>query len=98
MRKIIKELDGITPLKIPVPPMLAKAMGYKGEARFVSFQWPPQPPIRISKEEYLAMVSQALKNVKQPDDIDIEDSQRRIEQQYALVEDMQRWLANYLKK
>src|SRR5687768_817452 len=41
MRKIIKEIDDITPLNIPVPPMLAKAMGYKGDARFVSFQWTP---------------------------------------------------------
>jgi hypothetical protein len=51
----------------------------------------------MSKEDYLARVSQALKNIKQPDDIDIEDIQRRIEEQYALVEDMQRWLYNYLK-
>jgi hypothetical protein len=41
MRKMIKEIDDITPLDIPVPPMLAKAMGYKGDARFVSFQWTP---------------------------------------------------------
>jgi hypothetical protein len=27
------------PLNVPVPPMLAKAMGYKGDARFVSFHW-----------------------------------------------------------
>ena len=41
MRKTIKEIDGLTPLNRPVPPMLAKAMGYKGEARYVSFQWTP---------------------------------------------------------
>jgi hypothetical protein len=41
MRKTIKEIDSITPLNIPVPPMLAKAFGYKGEARYVSFQWTP---------------------------------------------------------
>jgi hypothetical protein len=39
MRKPIKAIDGLTPLKIPVPPMLAKAMGYNREARFVSFHW-----------------------------------------------------------
>ena len=42
------------------------------------------------------MISEALKNVKQPDDIDIEEIQRRIEEQYAVVEDMQRWLDKYL--
>jgi hypothetical protein len=39
MRKVIKEIDEIIPLNVPVPPMLSKAMGYKGEARFVSFHW-----------------------------------------------------------
>jgi hypothetical protein len=174
MRKIIKEGHGLTPLGIPVPPMLSKAMGYTGEARYVSFQWtpygdeadysdgrlsgtgnwqaflayiqhpavspflkeydlgssdsearhilildrkkleimiapvkeaqaflsaqwPPEPPIHMSKEEHLAMLSEALRNVKQPDDIDIEEIQRRIEEQYALIEDMQRWLDKYLK-
>jgi hypothetical protein len=174
MRKVVNGTQGLTPLKVPVPPMLSKAIGYKGEARFVSFQWtpygdeadysdgrmsatgnwhaflayvrhpavspflkeydlgssdsearhalildrrkfeimiapvkeaqaflsaqwPPQPPIRMSKEEYLAMLSKALKSVKQPEDIDIEDIQRRIKEQYALVEDMQRWLDKYLK-
>jgi hypothetical protein len=41
MRKTIKEIDELTPLNIPIPPMLAKAFGYKGEARYVSFQWTP---------------------------------------------------------
>jgi hypothetical protein len=36
-----RKFKGLTPLKAPVPPMLAKAIGYKGEARFVSFQWTP---------------------------------------------------------
>jgi hypothetical protein len=39
MRKVIKAIDGITPLNIPVPPMLPKALGYKGEALYVSFHW-----------------------------------------------------------
>jgi DNA-binding transcriptional regulator GbsR (MarR family) len=63
----------------------------------VLVQWPPQPTIRMSKEEYLEMVSKALKSVKQPDDIDIEEMQRRIEEQYTQIEDMQRWLDKYLK-
>jgi hypothetical protein len=174
MHNIIKELEGLTPLKAPVPPMLANAIGYKGAARYVSFQWtpygdeadyadgrlsgtgnwqaflayiqhpavspyleaydlgssdsearhalildrdkleimiapvketqaflsaqwPPQPTIRMSKEEYLTMVSQALKSVNQPDDINIEEIERRIEEQYTRVKDMQRWLDTYLK-
>src|SRR5918998_3376160 len=150
MRKSIKESKGLTALPAPVPPILAKAIGYTGEARYVAFnwtpygdeaeyfdgrrsatgnwqaflayiqhpavspllqdydlgssdsearhalvldrkkleifiapvkeaqafvsaQWPPQAPIRMSKEDYQAMVSQALKNVKQPDEIEIEE-------------------------
>ncbi len=134
---------GLTPLQAPVPPMLAKAIGYTGDARFVSFHWTPYgdevdysdgrmsatgnwhpfltyiqhpavsphlgdydfgssdseathalildrknqtlyvapvkeaaafltkqrlpwPPIRMSQEEYLAKISEALKQVKQP--------------------------------
>ena len=49
---------------------------------FLKEQWPPEPPIQMSKEEYLAMISEKLKNVKQPDNIDIEEIQRRIEEQY----------------
>jgi len=64
---------------------------------FLSAQWPPQAAIRMTKEEHLAMVSQALKSMKQPDDIDIEGIQRRIEEQYTRVEDMQQWLDNQLK-
>jgi hypothetical protein len=174
MRKAVKITKGLTPLKAPVPPMLAKAMGYKGEARFVSLQWTPygdeaeyfdgrmsatgnwqaflayvqhpavspflegyelgsseseaahalildreklevliapmqearsflteqwplEPPLRMSQEEYLAKISEALKQVKQPDDVDIEEIQRRIEEQYALIEEMQRWLDRLLK-
>jgi hypothetical protein len=169
-----QRFTGLTPLQAPVPPMLAKAIGYKGEARFVSFQWTPygdeadysdgrmsatgnwhafltyihhpavsphlreydlgssdsdakhalildrekhevfiapveeaeiclseqwpnQPAIRMSQEEYLSLISKALKNIKQPSDTDMEEIDRRIKEQYALVEDMQRWLDRYLK-
>jgi len=34
-------LEELTLLKVPVPPMLEKAIGYHGEARFVSFHWTP---------------------------------------------------------
>src|ERR671914_2251110 len=41
MNKGAQAVSDLTPLKVPVPPMLAKAMGYRGEARFVSLQWTP---------------------------------------------------------
>src|ERR671932_159314 len=147
MSNAVKELKGLTPLKAPVPPMLAKAIGYTGNTRYIAFkwtpygdeaeyfdgrmsatgnwqaflayiqhpavspllqdydlgssdsearhalvldrkkleifiapvkvaqtflteQWPPEPPLRMSQEEYLAKISEALKHVKKPDDID----------------------------
>ena len=33
--------DGLTLLPVPVPPILEKAVGYPGDARFVSFYWTP---------------------------------------------------------
>ena len=41
MRTPVKELKGLIELKAPVPPMLAKAIGYKGDARYVAFNWTP---------------------------------------------------------
>ena len=68
------------------------------EARvFLSEQWPSQPPVRMRKEEYLAMLSEMLKNVKQPENIDIEQIQRQIEEQYKMIEEMQMWLDKGLK-
>jgi hypothetical protein len=64
---------------------------------FLTKQWPPEPPLRMSQEEYVAHISKALKSVKQPADIDIEAIQRRIDEQYALIEQMQHWLDHYLK-
>jgi hypothetical protein len=69
----------------------------KAAQTFLTEQWPPVPPIRMSREEYLAAVSKALKQVKRPADIDVEEIQRRIEEQNALVEDMQQWLDKFLK-
>jgi hypothetical protein len=174
MKKAVTESTGLTPLNVPVPPMLAKAIGYTGDARFVSFQWTPygdevdysdgrvsatgnwhaflayiqhpavsphlgdydfgssdteahhalildqvkqavyvapvkaaerflseqwpkQPPVRMSQEEFTAVVTKALKNVKPPKDISIQEIQRRIDQQYALVEALQLWLDKQLK-
>ncbi|HZC03114.1 MAG TPA: hypothetical protein VE844_17680, partial [Gammaproteobacteria bacterium] len=64
---------------------------------FLTEQWPPEPPLLMSQKEYVAKLSEALKNVKKPDDIDIEEIQQRIEEQYSPVEAMQRWLDKYLK-
>jgi hypothetical protein len=174
MSKLVKHSKGLTPLNVPVPPVLATAIGYTGEARYVAFQWtpygdeaeyfdgrrsstgnwqaflayiqhpavsplledydlggsesearhalildreklevlvapvkeahvflteqwPPEPPLRMSQKEYLAKLSEALKSVKHPDDIDIEEVQRRIDEQYALIEKMQQWLDKQLK-
>jgi hypothetical protein len=41
MTKVVKALEGIIPLKAPVPPMLSDAIGYTGKERFVAFQWTP---------------------------------------------------------
>jgi hypothetical protein len=64
---------------------------------FLAEQWPPEPPIRLSQKEELAAISEVLKQVKPPDDIDIEEIQRKIDAQFALIEDMQQWLDTYLK-
>jgi hypothetical protein len=69
----------------------------KGAHVFLTEQWPPEPPLRMSQEEYAAKISEALKQVKRPEAIDIEEMQRRIDEQYALTEVMQRWLDKYLK-
>jgi hypothetical protein len=42
------------------------------------------------KKEYLAMLSKVLKNSKPPDEVDMEELNRRIEAQFALVEEMRR--------
>ena len=174
MRNAVTAITGFTPLNVPVPPMLTKAIGYRGEARFVSFQWTPygdetdysdgrvqatgnwqaflafihhpavsphlkdyhlgssdneakhalildqkelvlfvapvkeaekflseqwpkEPPIRMSTEEYSPLVMKALKNVKPPKDVSIKEIQRRIDEQYALVEELQQWLDKHLK-
>jgi hypothetical protein len=174
MNKGAPAVSDLTPLNVPVPPVLAKAMGYRGEAWFVSFQWTPygdeadysdgrgsgtgnwqtflafihhlavspqlkgydfgssdseakhalildqeqqilyvasvreaekflqeqwpkELPLRMSTEEYSALVMKALKNVKPPKDVSMEEIQRRIDQQYALIEELQQWLDKQLK-
>jgi hypothetical protein len=69
----------------------------KAVQTFLTKQWPPEPSLLMSQEEELAQLSEMLRNVKQPDDVDIEEIQRRIDEQYALTEQMQNWLDQYLK-
>jgi hypothetical protein len=69
----------------------------KEAEKFLNEQWPKAPPIRMSKEEYSALVMKALKNVKPPKDVSIKEIQRRIDEQYVLVEELQQWLDRQLK-
>ena len=69
----------------------------KESEKFLTKQWPEEPPIRMSQEEYAELLTKALKHVKPPKDISINEIQRRIEQQYALVEELQLWLDKHLK-
>src|ERR687887_2170819 len=41
MSTVVKDVKGLTPLKVPVPPMLGNAIGYTGDARYVAFKWTP---------------------------------------------------------
>jgi hypothetical protein len=41
MSQDIKELKDLILLKAPVPPLLAKVLGYKGDARYISFKRTP---------------------------------------------------------
>jgi hypothetical protein len=64
--------------------------------KFLGEQWPQQPLIRMSKEELVAKINIVQKNIKQPR-YDIEEIQRRIKDQYAVIEDIQKWLDKQLK-
>jgi hypothetical protein len=174
MNKAVQTVTDLTPLNVPVPPMLATAIGYKGEARYISFhwtpsgdetyysdgristtgnwqaylayiqhpavspylkdydfgssdseaehalildreeqalyvapvkaaekflgeQWPKAPPLRISQKEFTALVMKALKNVKPPKEINVDEVYRQIRQQNALVDELLLWLDKHLK-
>jgi hypothetical protein len=43
------------------------------------------------------MLSKGLRGINRTDDIDVEEIQRQIEEQYTMIEDMQQWLDKYLK-
>jgi hypothetical protein len=174
MSQDVTELKDLIPLKAPVPPLLANVLGYKGDARYISFKrtpfgdeveysdghisangnsqaflayiqhpavspflegfdlgsseseakhallldrahqqiyiapvreaeqflkwrWPQLSPSRMILEENMAKIAIALKHRKQPHDIDIEEIERRIEEQHVLIETMLRWLDKQLK-
>ncbi len=65
--------------------------------KFLSEQWPTAPPLRISQQEYTALVMEALKNVKPPKDIDVDEVYRRIREQNAIVDELLLWLDKQLK-
>ncbi len=174
MSKQVTAVSDLTSLNVPVPPMLAKAMGYRGNARYVSFQWTPYgdetdysdgrgsgtgdwqaflafihhpavrpqlqgydlgssdseakhalildqeqqilfiapardaekflqeqwpkaPPIRMSKEEYNALVMKALKNLTYARDVSMKEVERRMKEHHALIKEMEQWLDKQLK-
>jgi hypothetical protein len=68
----------------------------KDAEKFLGEQWPQQPLIRMSKEELVAKISIVQKNIKQPR-YDIGEIQRRIKDQFAVIEDIQKWLDKHLK-
>ena len=41
MSTSVKAPRGLTALHVPVPPLLARAIGYTGRARYVAFKWTP---------------------------------------------------------
>ncbi len=67
----------------------------KEAQKFLAQQWPKLEPVSMTQEEYVAMVTQALKNVKFKEP-NIEEIEKRIEEQYQLVEALQNWLNQLL--
>jgi hypothetical protein len=69
----------------------------KDTAKFLAEQWPKEPPIHMSKEEYNALVMKALKNLTYSRNISMAEVQRRMKEQHVLVEELQQWLDKQLK-
>jgi hypothetical protein len=64
---------------------------------FLGQQWPKTEPIRLTREEWERFKAEAIKNIKQKqENINMEDIHRRMEEQYAIVEDLQHWLNKFL--
>jgi hypothetical protein len=68
----------------------------KEAEKFLSEQWPKEPPVTMSEEEYAALVTKALKNIRQRD-INMEDVHRHMKQERGLIEELQLWLDKHLK-
>jgi hypothetical protein len=60
---------------------------------FLAQQWPKAEPVTLTQEEWTAMVERVRKSAQRSrGDTDMEAINRRIEEQYALVEALQEWL------
>lgn len=69
----------------------------KDTERFLAQQWPKTEPFRMSKEEWEATKARIIKAMKHSqENIHMDDIHRRIEEQHALVEDLQHWLNQFL--
>lgn len=69
----------------------------KDTERFLAQQWPKREPVHMSKEEWEAVQARIIKAMKRAQrTINTDDIHRRIEEQYALVEDLQHWLNQFL--
>jgi hypothetical protein len=68
--------------------------------RFLAQQWPKTEPVHMTPKEWkewTEILTTAMKHAqRQQGQIDPEDIQRRIEEQYALVEALQEWLDRHL--
>ena len=68
----------------------------KDAEKFLTEQWPQPPLIRMPKEELVAKISIVRRNIEQPR-YDIEEMQRLIKDQRAMIDDIQKWLDKCLK-
>jgi predicted DNA-binding protein (UPF0251 family) len=69
----------------------------KDAQKFLAQQWPKVEPIHLTKEEWEAMKTCIIADMKQKQQsIDMDEIHRQIEEQYALVEALQNWLSKFL--
>jgi hypothetical protein len=64
---------------------------------FLAQQWPKAEPVHLTREEWEALKTRIIAEMKQKQqNRDIEEIHRYIEEQFALVEALQNWLDQYL--
>jgi hypothetical protein len=66
---------------------------------FLAQQWPKTEPVHMTPKEWkewTEILTSTMKQMVQQASIDPEDIQRRIEEQYALVEALQEWLDRHV--